>query len=207
MSQKPSSNASRYWKLIPGLLISGFFLWRTLRGFHLDELRDVHFGHPAWILGVLLFISLDYLIRSYRWYLMLRRYQARFTACFRVLLTSLAANNILPFRIGDFLRIFAYAPDVNASSSAVLSTVVLERLLDTVMLLGFFAVAVSGLESHFGSFTFHGYGIAETVRIALVFAALCLCLLLFGTHLLHLLTQKLVARFGNHPRTRSLGEW
>lgn len=207
MSQKPSSNASRYWKLIPGLLISAFFLWRTLRGFHLDELRSVRFGHPVWILGVLGFISFDYGIRSYRWWLMLRRYNARFTACFRVLLTSLAANNILPFRIGDFLRIFAYAPDVNASSSAVLSTVVLERLLDTVMLLGFFAVAVSGLESHFGAFSFHGYGITETVRVALVFAAFCLCLLLFGTRLLHALVQKLVVRFGTHPRTRSLGEW
>lgn len=207
MSEKPSSNASRYWKLIPGLLISAFFLWRTLRGFHLDELRDVHFGHPIWILGVLGFISVDYGLRSYRWWLMLRRYNARFTACFRVLLTSLAANNILPFRIGDFLRIFAYAPDVNASSSAVLSTVVLERLLDTVMLLGFFAVAASGLENSFGAFSFHGYGIAQTVRLALVILALCLCLLLFGTHILHILVQKLVGRYGNHPRTRSFGEW
>jgi uncharacterized protein (TIRG00374 family) len=207
LSKKPSSNANRYWKLIPGLLISAFFLWRTLRGFHLDELRDVSFGHPVWILGVLLFISCDYGLRSYRWWLMLRRYNARFTACFRVLLTSLAANNILPFRIGDFLRVFAYAPDVNAASSAVLSTVVLERLLDTVMLLGFFAVAVSGLESRFSALSFHGHGIADTVRLALIFAALCLCLLLFGTHLLHLIVQKLVARFGNHPRTRKFGEW
>lgn len=207
MSQKSSSNASRYWKLIPGLLISAFFLWRTLRGFHLDELRDVQFGHPVWILGVLLFISLDYGARSFRWYLMLRRYNARFTACFRVLLTSLAANNILPFRIGDFLRIFAYAPDVNASSSAVLSTVVLERLLDTVMLLGFLAVAITGLESQFTALSFHGYGITTTIRLALLFAAFCLCLLLFGTQLLHILVQKLVARFGTHPRTRAFGEW
>ncbi len=207
MSKKPSSNANRYWKLIPGLLISAFFLWRTLRGFHLNELRDVSFGHPVWILGVLVFISCDYGLRSYRWWLMLRRYNARFTACFRVLLTSLAANNILPFRIGDFLRVFAYAPDVNAASSAVLSTVVLERLLDTVMLLGFFAVAVSGLESRFSALSFHGHGIADTVRLALIFAALCLCLLLFGTKLLHVIVQKLVARFGNHPRTRKFGEW
>ncbi len=48
----------------------------------------------------------------------------------RVFLTSLAANNMLPLRIGDVMRIFTYAADLNATPSMILSTVILEKLLD-----------------------------------------------------------------------------
>lgn len=207
MSKKPASPVSRYLKLIPGLLISAFFLWRTLRGFHLSELRGMHFGHSAWFVALLVFIGVDYGLRGWRWWLMLRRYNAKYTACFRVLLTSLAANNILPFRIGDFMRIFAYAPDVNAPSSAVLSTVILERLLDVVMLLAFLVAAISGIESRFTSLSFHGHGIMATAKLALLGAGLCLCLLLFGTQLLHRVVQTLVARFSGHPRMAKAAAW
>jgi len=207
LSDKPSGHARRYWKLIPGLLISAFFLWKTLHGFHLNELREMHFGHPVWMLWLLVFISCDYGVRGFRSWLMLRRYSPRYSACFRVLLTSLSANNILPFRIGDFMRIFAYATDVNAPSSGVLGTVLLERLLDVVMLLGFLVAAVSGAGNGLAALSFHGYGILSTAKIALLASGICLALLLFGTRLLHLLVQKIVARFGSHPRTRKLGEW
>ncbi len=54
--------------------------------------------------------------------------------CARVLMTSLAANNILPLRIGDIMRVFTYAPELGASPSFILSTVILEKLLDIFVL-------------------------------------------------------------------------
>ena len=43
---------------------------------------------------------------------MIVRIRTHFLVCARVLMTSLAANNILPFRIGDIMRIFTYADDL-----------------------------------------------------------------------------------------------
>ncbi len=65
---------------------------------------------------------------------------AGFNACARVLMTSLAANNILPLRIGDIMRVFTYAGDLGTSPSVILSTVILEKLLDIFMLVLLFVV-------------------------------------------------------------------
>ena len=209
MSQTASNRLRNAWKLIPGFAISAFFLWRTLRSIRLVDLRSMRIQHPAWILGLIVFLAADYTLRGYRWWFMLRVFRSRFTACFRVLMTSLAANNILPFRIGDFMRIFAYAPDVNAPSSSVLSTVILERLLDIFMLFALLVVELTGIDSSFAPVSVHGHRVTvqHLAAVILVIAGLGLGLLLFGTRLLHRITEMLVARFGQHPRTKKLGDW
>ena len=118
-------------KMLPGLLVSAFFLWWTFfrrdahgsRGFDPAAFHGLHFAEPAWILGVLLASVAGYSIRCYRWWSMLRSVKSRFFDCARVFMTSLAANNILPLRIGDVMRIFTYAEDLNATPSIILSTV------------------------------------------------------------------------------------
>ncbi len=121
-------------KTLPGLVISAFFLWWTFRGFKLETLENIRLVAPLWIIGLLAGTCLSYGLRSYRWWLMMRSAGSRLSTCFRVLMTSLAANNILPLRIGDLMRIFTYAPDLNASPSIILSTVILEKLLDVFTL-------------------------------------------------------------------------
>ncbi|MCL2661287.1 MAG: flippase-like domain-containing protein, partial [Acidobacteriaceae bacterium] len=66
----------------------------------------------------------------------------------RVLMTSFAANNILPFRIGDIMRIFTYAPDLGTSPSVILSTVIFEKLLDVFVLVLFFVVSMGPSVGH-----------------------------------------------------------
>ncbi len=212
MSQAPKRASNRLkesWKLIPGLAISAFFLWRTVRSIRVNDLRSMQLQHPAWLLGLLAFFLADYALRSYRWWYMLRRFHARYIACARVLLTSLAANNILPFRVGDFMRIFAYAPDVNAPSSTVLSTVLLERLLDTVMLFAFLVIGLTGADSNFPPIAVrgHSFGVLKAAGSILILVAFGLGLLLFGTRLLYRVTQRLVARFGEGPRGKKIAEW
>ena len=209
MTQRSSQNARKLWKLLPGFAISGFFLWHTVRSIRLADLRNMRLVHPVWILALVAFLLCDYGLRGYRWWYMLRGFHARLSACLRVLLTSLAANNILPFRVGDFMRIFAYAPDVNAPSSSVLSTVILERLLDIFMLFLFLVLGLIGVDQQFAPVAVHGHsvGVLHLAALILVFASVGLGLLLFGTRLLHGITQRLVTRFGQRPRTKKLGEW
>ena len=104
-------------KTVPGLLVSAFFLWYTFRGISFEQIRALRFVYPSWILGVLAFTLASYTLRCVRWTRMMRPTGARFPVCARVLMTSLAANNILPFRIGDIMRVFTYAPDLGASPS------------------------------------------------------------------------------------------
>ncbi len=150
MSDQPAPSSSRnLLKTIPGLLISAFFLWYTFRGISFDQIRSLRLVHPAWILGVLGFTLAGYTLRCVRWTQMMPRGQrslrVHFLVCARVLMTSLAANNILPLRIGDIMRVFTYAGDLGASPSTILSTVILEKLLDIFVLVLMFVSTVGRL--------------------------------------------------------------
>ena len=132
------------WKTLPGFVISAFFLWRTLTGIHYKTIESIRFVNRWWFAVLAVALITGYTLRVYRWWLMLRASGAPgFSVCARVLLTSFAANNVLPFRIGDFLRVFGYAEELGASSSSILGTVILERLLDMFMLLSFLTAAVA----------------------------------------------------------------
>lgn len=140
MTQSRSRNL---FKTIPGLLVSAFFLWYTFRGIHPSEFRSLRLESPLWIAGVVGFTLLGYTLRCVRWTRMMRPSGSGFPVCARVLMTSLAANNILPFRIGDIMRVFTYAGDLGASPSAIVSTVVLEKLLD-VFVVGLIFICTMG---------------------------------------------------------------
>jgi hypothetical protein len=177
-------------KMAPGLLISAFFLWWTFRGFNTADLKSVRFAVPAWIAGVVLFSIAGYSLRCFRWWWMLRSVKARFSACARIFMTSLAANNILPLRIGDVMRVFTYAPDLNATPSIVLSTVILEKLLDIFSLAALF------------TFTMHsGRAVSAKLRggaeVGLAISAAGLLVLVFGAHTLQQPLRRLAARSEN----------
>ena len=204
------SNGRSWWKLIPGFAISAFFLWRTLRAIRLDRLHSLRLVHPLMLLAALLFIAAGYSLRAYRWWCMLRRsHHPKYGACFRILFTSLAANNFLPFRIGDFMRIFAYAGDVNASSSTVLSTVILERLLDICGLLVFLVASLWGAASQLPPVPLHGghISVLRLAEVLLVPASLGLGLLLFGTRALQAITNAVVQGLPSGPRTEKMQHW
>lgn len=177
-------------KMVPGLLISAFFLWWTFRGFDTKDLKTVRFVAPMWIMGVVLFTLAGYTMRCLRAWWMLRKVGARFSACSRIFLTSLAANNILPLRIGDVMRIFTYAPDVNATPSMVLSTVILEKLLDVFSLATLFVITMHG-----------GRPMSPKLRggaeVGLAISAVGLLVLVFGAHTLQQPLRRFAEKSGN----------
>ena len=206
-----SKNRKReIWKLIPGFAISGFFLWRTIRSIHYDDLRSMHVVHPVWIAVMTLFLLASYTLRIYRWWFMLRRSGAAgFGVCSRVLLTSFAANNVLPFRIGDFLRVFTYAGDLNASSSTILSTVILERLLDIFTLLLFLVALLVGSAHALPPVVMRGHelNVLHFAEPVLLLCAMGLVLLLFGAPLLQRIVEALVRRMPQGARAEKVQRW
>lgn len=194
-------------KMLPGLLISAFFLWWTFfrrdahgaRGFDPEAFHGLHFQEPVWIVGVLLASVTGYSIRCYRWWSMLRSVRSKFSDCARVLMTSLAANNILPLRVGDVMRVFTYADDLNATPSIILSTVILEKLLDVFSLALLFVVTM-----HFGA------GVAPRVKfgaeLGVAISTVGLSVLVFGARTLEGPVRKFFSKTKN-ARVAKLEHW
>jgi uncharacterized membrane protein YbhN (UPF0104 family) len=189
-------------KTLPGLLISAFFLWYTFKGIAFAQIfgpsRTLRLVHPAWLLGVLAFTVASYTLRCVRWTRMLRSTGARFTTCARVLMTSLAANNILPLRIGDIMRVFTYSADIGASTSVLLSTVILEKLLDIFILVLLF-VRFMGPDV-----TPRSRALAETL---LVISTVGLLTLLLGARTLDRPLRNLFARLPKKPILTKAEHW
>src|ERR1700722_1357649 len=189
------SRSRNLLKTVPGLAISAFFLWYTFKGISFAQIRALRFVHPIWIIGVLAFTLASYTLRCVRWTRMMRSTGAKFSICARVLMTSLAANNILPFRIGDIMRVFTYAPDLGASPSVILSTVILEKLLD-VFVVGLMFVLTMGR------------GLPDNVRhgadMALAISTVGLLVLLFGARQLEAPVRALFARLPQNKLVQKL---
>jgi hypothetical protein len=191
----PTTGNRNLLKTIPGLLISAFFLWYTFRGISFAHLLALRAVHPAWILGVLGFTLASYTLRCVRWSHMMprgmRSVRTHFLVCARVLMTSLAANNILPLRIGDVMRIFTYADDLGTSPSIILSTVILEKLLDIFVLVLMFVSTVGRVA------TPHLRLIAN---ISLAISAIGLLVLLVAARSLQAPIQRLFTRLPANPK-------
>jgi hypothetical protein len=193
-----ASSSRNLLKTIPGLLVSAFFLWYTFRGISFAQIRSLHLVHPAWILGVLGFTAASYTLRCVRWTRMMLPTGARFPVCARVLMTSLAANNILPLRIGDVMRIFTYAGDLGTSPSIILSTVILEKLLDIFVLVLIFVSTVGSIA------TPHLRLIAN---VSLAISTIGLLVLLLGARPLQAPVQRLFTRLPANSKLARIEHW
>ncbi|HEX4650080.1 MAG TPA: lysylphosphatidylglycerol synthase transmembrane domain-containing protein [Granulicella sp.] len=185
-------------KTLPGLLISAFFLWYTFKGISFAEIRSLRLVAPLWLLGVLGFTAASYTLRCVRWTRMMRPTGARFGACARVLMTSLAANNILPLRIGDIMRVFTYAGDLGTAPSVILSTVILEKLLDIFILVIMFVATMGSLANdRYRTIAYASLGISSVG----------LLVLLFGARLLLPRLTALFRRFPGNAKVAKLEHW
>ncbi|MEO6923514.1 MAG: lysylphosphatidylglycerol synthase transmembrane domain-containing protein [Bryocella sp.] len=185
-------------KTLPGLAVSAFFIWWTFirknssgnRGFDPEAFRGLHIHEPIWLIGVVLFGVVGYTTRCYRAWSMLRNVGAKFSVCSRVFMTSLAANNILPLRIGDVMRVFTYAADQNATPSMVLSTVILEKLLDVFSLAVLFVITM-----HFGQPVSSHVRVVAEVGVAI--STVGLLVIVFGARTLEGPLRRLFAKTHN----------
>ena len=194
-------------KMLPGLGVSAFFIWWTYirigpngkRGFDPDAFHGLHIVSPLWAVGVVVFGVAGYTMRCYRSWAMLRSVKAKFSVCARVFMTSLAANNVLPLRIGDVMRIFSYAGDMNATPSMVLSTVILEKLLDVFSLAILFVATLrfsTGVSPHLRT-------LAQT---GMVISIMGVAVMVFGARMLEAPLKRFFAATEN-AKLKKLEHW
>ena len=131
---------------IVGAVLAGVLLVWALRGVHLEEVaRHIREADP-WPLafGVVL-ASLTFVIRLIRWRLLLRDEAGRpfgFGPMWHATAIGFMANNVLPFRAGELVRLYAATKLAGARFTAVMSSIALERVFDGVGLIGLLGVGL-----------------------------------------------------------------
>lgn len=127
-----------------GLTVSAVLAFYFLRRVDLAQLGATLASVNLWILSLCLVtrgaVFALSALRSKVFLKPLHRY--RFSECFTAWLAGDVTNNILPFRLGELVRIDLFARTGGISRSSTLAVVALERLLDLVSLLMLFAIAV-----------------------------------------------------------------
>lgn len=99
-------------------------------------------------------LALFYWLKALRWRYLLTPI-GEYSASRELLPSTLigfAFNNVLPAHLGEFVRVFVFSRQSGIPKTAVLTTIVLERLFDVVAILGFllfglFLIDTSGLDS------------------------------------------------------------
>ena len=121
-----------------GILVSIACLFLVLRGVDLGRTADLLGGaRPAWLLLAVAGILADLFFRALRWQILvapIRRVPLRRLSAY--MLVGYLANNVLPARLGELVRSHYLGDREGISRSATLGTVVVERVVDTVVLVG-----------------------------------------------------------------------
>jgi len=96
------------------------------------------------VAGAVLSTSLSYILRTARWGWILRPAGSfPFSHLFSPLIIGFAVNNILPGRLGEFARAYLIGRKESISGSLAFATVVMERVLDGLTIVG--ALALAGI--------------------------------------------------------------
>jgi hypothetical protein len=124
------------WKFLFGLLISIIFSYFAFQEFNLKTLFSLigSINQKLILLGVLFLIFSVYL-RALRWKLLFRYENISTKVLFDTELIGYFGNNILPLRLGEFLRCVLVSKKYRFKKSYVFGTIVLERFLDIFGLL------------------------------------------------------------------------
>jgi uncharacterized protein (TIRG00374 family) len=133
------------WKVWLGFVISAVFLYFILKDVELNLLIE-SFRKAQWIwllAGVpVWFVSLA--ARSQRWAVLMEG--APFWVAFHGTNIGYALNMTLPLRLGEVARAFAVTDRAKIPIAKVLSSIVVERLLDLAVVIGMFAVSAQFIE-------------------------------------------------------------
>jgi len=100
-------------------------------------------AQPAWLLLLVAFVSIDLLTRALRWRVLLAPVgRVRYLDSLGSLLVGYLANNVLPARLGEFVRSHDLGERTGLSKSTILGTIVVERVVDTLVVVAIAAVAI-----------------------------------------------------------------
>ncbi|MGN6358874.1 MAG: lysylphosphatidylglycerol synthase transmembrane domain-containing protein [Thermomicrobiales bacterium] len=182
------SGVDKRGRLLIGVVLTAFFLWLALRNVDLRAVREaLRSASYIYLIPAALSSLLGYCVRTARWGRILAPIKkAPFGRLFPVLMAGFAANNLLPARIGEFVRAFLLGREEDVSTSLALATIVVERVCDGITLLALMALTLVFFPIPETNATLQRVEIGATAIFGV--AAVCLILLVLAPQLILRLT-------------------
>lgn len=146
------------WQFWVGLVISAVFLYLALRGLGLNEIWEpLKTARYWWLLPGVGVYFIGVVVRAWRWHYLLRPVKPISTGkMFPVVAIGYMGNNIYPARAGEVLRAVVLKRKEEVPISASLATIIVERVFDGVVMLGFVFLNLPELATLTGSSGFIG---------------------------------------------------
>ncbi len=131
-------------KAILGVLISIIFVYLAFRNVDFGEmLAAMRSANYLWLVPVFFAMLTSHWLRAVRHHYFLAPIKpVRSHPLFSALMIGYAGNNLLPLRMGEFLRAYALGKSQNLSKTSAFATVLVERVVDLLSLLVILAIAV-----------------------------------------------------------------
>jgi len=143
-----SSGRLRTAVALVGIPIGLFFLWLAFRNADLDavwdSLREADARLVALAIGA---FAAVYAFQCARWRRIAATPQVGLPRFYEMTVSGVAVNNVLPGRIGDFLRARWLGLDAGMAAGKAFGTVILDRAFDLVVLVGLLIVGIAAVAS------------------------------------------------------------
>ncbi|MCX5841735.1 MAG: lysylphosphatidylglycerol synthase transmembrane domain-containing protein [Deltaproteobacteria bacterium] len=125
------------WKFWLGLLVSAFFIWLALRKVETAGVwQSIQSAKLPDLLLVTLIYYLQYLIRIWRWRILLEPLkETSFSNRFHATFIGFGANCVLPAHLGELVRANYLGRAERFSAGSIMGTIVVERVFDSLVLL------------------------------------------------------------------------
>ena len=141
-------------------------------------------------------LAFGYFLRIFRWQVMLQALKtgASLIECARAFMIGNALNNIFPLRAGDFARVIAFSERLGANRSAVLGTLIIERVMDViVLLLVFFFVSLMVPQQNLSPDVIRGVSV---ITLLIILAAIIVIML---PRYIQKISIMMLGRFSENP--------
>jgi uncharacterized protein (TIRG00374 family) len=171
------------WQFWVGLIISAVFLYLTLRGLQVAQMWEViKSANYWWLIPSILVYFVAVWARAWRWHYLLRPIKKISTVTmFPIVCIGYMGNNIYPARAGELLRAYVLKKREGVQISASLATIIVERIFDGVVMLGFVFInlpelakltSASGFVGSIQALAIWGAAIFGVVLVVFLFAAM-----------------------------------
>ena len=132
-------SALKRWQFWLGLVISLVFLYFALRGLGIRDLGAALQGaNYVWLLPGVAVYFVAVWVRAWRWHYLIRPVKSIPTRrMFPIVAIGYMGNNIYPARAGEVFRALFLKSKEGVPFSTSLATIIVERIFDGVVMLGF----------------------------------------------------------------------
>lgn len=190
---------TKRWLIWLGLIISAIFLFLAFREINYAELwTTLRMTRFWWLIPGLAIYFCSMLVRTWRWQYLLKPIKHVSTSMlFPMIFIGYMGNNVFPLRMGEVLRAVVLKRRQDIAISASLATIVVERIFDAVVIVGFVLLNLGQLTDLPGTGALSQIGGLATWAVLIFSAGLAvfIAIAMFpkpATRLIHAVINKII---------------